>query len=238
MLEQNIRQIQTLIQRLAKSNLLVIDKEISLFLSELATTETFKNIVTECNHNYSFDNDWQKLLSKKEIILPHNKKQRVAFIIGLLYKLDIKNLSSIDMLKTFYGQYADLQIAYNQFCQDIIYPLQEAFIAILKGEPVEIDEEEQSVIPILDKMNEDIQNWLLLLIRHIGQNNNALNDQEEKELYFLIKGFASKLETEDTNLIKLLWIGLKNTLYKYDIGLKEVIEIEKLFSIYGLDMEV
>ncbi len=235
MLEQNINKIKSLVHNLTKANILVLDKEISLFLSALATHQVFKDTITQCNHNYSFSADWQKLLLKKQFILPHNRQQKIAFIIGLLYKLDIKRISSIDMLKTFYPDYTDLQLAYNQFCIDIILPLEEAFIAILKGEPVEIEQptaEEKT--PILDKMNEDIQHWLSLILVTISQNKH--NNHNEKELYFMIKGFSNILESNDINLIKLLWLGLKNTLYKYNLGLNEIDEIEKLFALYGLDM--
>lgn len=240
MLEQNIEKFNQIITRLTKANLLIIDKEIALFLSELVDNDVFRNIITQSNKNYSFDEDFQKFLDQKQITLPHNKNSKIAFTLGLLYKLDIKELSSIDMLKIFYNKdNSDLQTSYTQFCNEILLPFQEAFISLMKGEPVNQDEEQiPSPAPVLDKMNEDIDEWLNLLMERINQNTHKLDEYAEKELDFMIKGFSNNLDGNNNNLTKLLWIGLKNTLYKYNMGYKEIDEIEKLFTIYGLNMEI
>ncbi len=236
MAQNHIIKIQNLTQRLMNSSLLVLDKEISFFLSEIASDKTLKQIVSDSNHNYSFEDDWHKLQQKKEIILPHNKKQKIAYIIGLFYKLDIKELSSIDMLKTFYPHCDNLQSAYDLFSKDIIISLQEAFIALLRGEPIEQEQPQPTYNPILDKMNEDIKHWLALILSSLSAY--SLNEDAEKELTFTLKGFYSILDHNDIDLIKLIWLGLKNTFYKYNIVPREIMEIEKLFATYGLNMEI
>ena len=49
MAEDAIQEFQNLIQRLASANLLVLDKEISHFLSALVSKEEFKDIITTCS---------------------------------------------------------------------------------------------------------------------------------------------------------------------------------------------
>lgn len=237
MVQENIDNLHQLINRLAGSNLLVIDKEISFFLSGIADNIVFREIITDCNKNYFFEEDWQKFLFQKKITLPHNKRDRIAFVIGLLYKLDIKELSSIDLLKTFYSDNSDMQKAYATFYCEIILPFRDAFIAMLKGEPVSSEEVEER-LPVLDKMNEDITEWLNALAERVSQYAHNYDEKSEAEMLFMIKGFSDNLDSGDNVLKKLLWTGLKNTLYKFDIGYKEISEIDKLLALYGLNMEI
>lgn len=238
MILRDIALLQQTVERLIKANLLVLDKEISLFLSQIAENEVFRNIIMESNKNYSFQEDWQKFLFQKKITLPLNKRDRIAFVLGLLYKLDIKEMSSIDMLMTFYAENNDLQASYYKFCDQILYPFQEAFTSLLKGEPVSEDDTSAQPIPVLDKMAEDINEWVQLLIQKVITSSKKLDEKTEKEVHFMIKGFSDNLDSKDYTIIKLLWTGLKNTFHKYNLKYKETEQIEKLFHIYGMNMEI
>ncbi|HHT83239.1 MAG: hypothetical protein ACOYEC_05760 [Christensenellales bacterium] len=237
MAEDAIQEFQNLIQRLASANLLVLDKEISHFLSALVSKEEFKDIITTCSKNYNFEEDWNKIKNKEQFILPHNKRQRVAFIIGLFYKFDINELSIINILTNFYGYNQDLQTAYKQFTDEVTKPLQEAFISLLKGEPVE-GEAVDKPLPVLDKMIEDINEWMNLLASSVTNLEKELPEYAIKEIHFMIEGFTEWLDKKDINALKLIWLGLKNTLIKYNLDCKEISQTEMLFKLYGLDMEI
>lgn len=238
MLQDDIFFIKELTSRLTAAKLLVLDKEISEFLSAVAKNAAITNLLMECNRNYYFDLDWQRFFSQKNFALPSNKRQLVAFVFGLLYKFDIKEISSINTLSAFYPQINDLQKAYQTFCAEVIFPMQEAVIALLKGEPISEDEL-QTQTRTLDKMNEDVSEWINILMGNI-QACDAFSETRygERELFVMLKGLQELLERNQNNLLRPYWQGLKNTFSKYKLDYNEIYEIEKLFKLYGLNTEI
>lgn len=238
MLQDDISFIKDQVYRLAAANLLVLDKEISEFLSAVAKNTAITNLLLECNRNYYFDLDWQRFFAQKNFALPGNKRQLVAFVFGLLYKFDIKEISSINTLSAFYPQINDLQKAYQIFCADVIFPMQAAVTALLKGEP--ISEEDLHIQPrTLDKMNEDVGEWINILMRNIQACDSFSESRYgERELFAMLKGLQELLERNQNTLLRPYWNGLKNTFSKYKLDYNEIFEIEKLFKLYGLNTEI
>lgn len=237
MLDNNIKEIKSSCNRLANSNLLVLDNEISVFLSQIAENENLREIIKESNKNYSFSYDWERFQQQRRIALPSSKRHIIAFAVGLLYKIDVKEISSIDMLTTFYYQTADLQQAFFTFTREILDPMQDAFVSLLKGEPIS-DEDMTNEPVVLDKLYEDVLEWLNIITEKIKNNRAKLESDAEKELLAMIKGFQYILEKNDIYLSRLLWNGTKNTFYKHNINVREIYEIEKLFKLYGINMEI
>ena len=130
-----------------------------------------------------------------------------------------------------------MQTAYKQFTDEVTKPLQEAFISLLKGEPVE-GEAVDKPLPVLDKMIEDINEWMNLLASSVTNLEKELPEYAIKEIHFMIEGFTEWLDKKDINALKLIWLGLKNTLIKYNLDCKEISQTEMLFKLYGLDMEI
>ncbi len=238
MLQDDIALIKELSAKLCAANLLVLDKEISEFLSAVSKNSALTQLLLECNRNYHFDTDWQRFLTQKKFAMPTNKRQLVAFVFGLLFKFDIKEISSINTLSAFYPQINDLQKAYQTFCAEVILPMQEAVTVLLKGEPVFDDE--MAVQPrTLDKMVEDATEWINILLRNIQVCDSfSENRYGERELTILLKGLQELLERNQTTLLRPYWNGLKNTFSKYKLNYNEIYEIEKLFRLYGLNTEI
>lgn len=238
MLQDDILFIKDQVSRLAAAKLLVLDKEISAFLSSAAKNTAITNLLLECNRNYYFDLDWQRFFLQKTFALPSNKRQLVAFVFGLLYKFDIKEISSINTLSAFYPQINDLQKAYQTFCAEVIFPMQEAVIALLKGEPISEDEL-QTQTRTLDKMNEDVSEWINILMGNIQACDGFSESRYgERELLVMLKGLQELLERNQNTLLRPYWQGLKNTFSKYKLDYNEIYEIEKLFKLYGLNTEI
>lgn len=238
MLQDDISFIKEHTSFLTSAKLLVLDKEISEFLSAVAKNAAITNLLMECNRNYYFGIDWQRFFAQKKFALSGNKRQTVAFVFGLLYKFDIKELSSINTLSAFYPQMNDLQKAYQTFCVEVILPTQEAVVALLKGEPTS-DDELSAPARTLDKMNEDVLEWINILMLNIQSCDNfSENRYGERELFAMLKGLQELLERNQNTLLKPYWNGLKNTFSKYKLDYNEIYEIEKLFKLYGLNTEI
>ncbi|MFW5779912.1 MAG: hypothetical protein ACOCWI_00460 [Bacillota bacterium] len=237
MVDNSIKLISNLTDKLMATNLLVLDKDITYFLSQVVDDENLCEIIKECNINYSFYEDWEKAKKLKKIYLPVNKREIVAFVMGLFYKLDTKEISIIELLTEFYPNNSDMHKAYNLFGKEVIVPLKNAFITILQGQPVE-EEKSKNQNPVLDKMIEDIDDWLKMLKQNILSGKYSLDEVCSKEIIFFIKGLQNILDTNDTYLIKLVWRGLISATYKYNVKFKELDRIEKLFRLYGINMEI
>lgn len=237
MTENSIELISNLTDKLMNTNILVLEKDITYFLAQVAEDKNLCEIIKECNINYSFYEDWEKTRKLRKIYLPVNKRNLVAFVIGLFFKLDTKEISIIELLTDFYPNTSDMHKAYNLFGKEVLAPLKEAFITILTGQPID-EEKARDMNPVLDRMIEDINDWLKTLLQRIQGGKYSLGESCEKELVFFIKGLQSTLDSSDTYLIKLIWRGLINTTYKYNTKFKELNEIEKLFKLYGIKMEI
>ncbi|MDD4316106.1 MAG: hypothetical protein PHC84_02970 [Clostridia bacterium] len=238
MLQDDIAFIKGLCSRLSCANLLVLDKEISAFLSAISESPAITTLIMDCNKNYYFSTDWQRFFAQKSFAMPGNKRQIVAFVFGLLYKFDINELSSINTLSSFYAHMNDLQKAYQAFCADVLFPMQDAVIALLKGEPFSDEEMHKDIRP-LDKMNEDVAEWTKIILRNVESCDRFFDNRYgEKELTVMLKGLLELLERNQTPLLKPYWNGMKNTFSKYKLEYNEIYEIEKLFKLYGLDTEI
>ncbi|HHU43813.1 MAG: hypothetical protein QM214_03305 [Bacillota bacterium] len=236
-MEKSIELIVELTNKLMKTNLLVLDKDISYFLSKIAEDKNLCDIIKECNINYSFYDDWEKANKLEKIYLPINKRDTIAFVMGLIYKLDTKEISIIELLTKFFPNTSDMQHAYDLLCKQALVPLRDAFISVLKGECMEEVQSDKKA-PVLDKMVEDISDWLKVLIQNIQSGKYSLGENCEKEILFFAKGLLNCIDLNDTYLIKLVWLGLINTTFKYAVRFKELSQIQKLFKLYGIDMEI
>lgn len=233
---KNIENFQNISNKLINTNFLVFDSEVTSFLKKLTSNEEYLEIIKNCNSKYFFYDDWERFNKIGEIIVHNNKKNFIAFVIGLLYKIDMKEISITNFLTKFYGKNNDMQGLLNTFCKNILIPFQNAFIILLEGKD-SIAEENKEEKQILDKMNEDILIKTKQLYEKI-QKNKKIPQQNKTEILSMLKGFDFVLENKDIFIIKLIWTGLKNTIYINNFHSTQISAIEKLFSLYGINLEL
>ena len=222
------------------SRLIIVDRTIADFLSTVVSTPELMQIVTECVRTTNFDRELNNAMERDNLgmrfRLPHNKRHVIALVTGLLTEFDRKNMSIVDFVTKFYPADAS-HTSYMSFCEEVLRPYADAFRALLIGEDPDESKatvaDERSARPLNDKAKEDADYWLRTLIDAVIAMNDIPEDYR-REAVTMIKGLLYALDLGNPILIKLVWIGLKNTLGLYNLCMRELKEIETILLNYGV----
>lgn len=237
--QQNLVKFNEALNAFYSSRLVIVDKTISDFLKMLANDTSFMEVVAEAAKTTSFKQEYQNSIVNDEkglsFRLPMNKRHVVALVVGLLFEFDRMDISVIEFVRKFYP-YEASHDSYVAFCDSVIRPFGEAFRSLYLGEmedsvvapPVEIENK-----PFNDKAKEEIDYWLNLIMGGMIGDYTYSKD-EQKEGATLIKGMSYVCSLADPLLIKLTWLGLKNTLGNHKSIYRELKEVESILITYGV----
>lgn len=235
-----LEKFNTAIEEFYRSRLILVDRVICSFLQTLAEDKELLAVLADCAETVNYSNEYKKAISKDGIgsyfLLPQGGKQIVTLVTGLLYEFDNKTLSVVDFVTKLFPSESTHE-SYTGFCDRIIRPYAEAFRARLMGEPEAVCETlaEAAPAPLTfpQKAAEDCEYWLHALLDAVTGDNGTAEDKR-REYVTMIKGMLYVLDGRNPLLIKLLWIGLKNTLGTYKPGKRELNEIKLLLFTYGV----
>ncbi len=222
------------------SRLIIVDKTISDFLKMLAQDNGYMAIVADSARTSDFKQEFQKAIVNDEnglsFRLPMNPRHVITLVVGLLFEFDRKDISVIEFVRKFYPSEASHD-SYLAFCDGIIKPFGEAFKAVYLG--LEENEHASTSIadleekPFNDKAKDECDYWLNLIMGGVLEDS-SFTKSEQKDAVTLIKGMSYVTEMANPILIKLTWIGLKNTLGTRKSIYRELKEIETILINYGV----
>ncbi|HOL61395.1 MAG TPA: hypothetical protein PLS05_05920 [Clostridia bacterium] len=239
-IESAVKKLNEGIDEFYRSRLILVDRVIAAFLQTLAGDSVLMATLQECASSVNYANEYKKAISKDGIgsyfLLPQGSKQIITLVTGLLYEFDNKTLSIVDFVTKFFPAETSHE-SYVSFCDRVIRPYGEAFSRMLKGEPDAVTETLAEAAPqpltFPDKAKEDCEFWLKALLDVVTGDNSAPEDKR-REYFTMIKGMMYVLDGRNPLLIKLLWIGLKNTLSGYKPSKRELDEIKLVLFTYGV----
>ncbi|MBQ8178536.1 MAG: hypothetical protein IJ033_05005 [Clostridia bacterium] len=222
------------------SRLIIVDKTISDFLKMLAQDNGYMQIVADSARTSSFKQEFQKAIVNDEnglsFRLPMNRRHLITLVVGLLFEFDRKDISVIEFVRKFYPMEASHD-SYMAFCDNIIKPFGEAFKALYLGheedEHASVTVADMEEKPFNDKAKEECDYWLNLIMGGMLEDS-SFTKQEQKDALTMIKGMSYVTELANPLLIKLVWIGLKNTLGHRKSIYRELKEIETILINYGV----
>lgn len=238
--EAAINKFNSAVEEFYRSRLILVDRVITGFLRSIAEEPELMDVLNDAAATASYANEYKKAVSKDGIgsyfLLPQGGKQIITLVTGLLYEFDNKTLSIVDFVTKFFPS-DSAHDSYSNFCGRVITPYAEAFRRRLIGEPETVSEALAEPRPtpaaFPDKAKEDCEYWLnALLDAVIGDNSTA--EDKRREYVTMIKGMLYVLDSRNPLLIKLLWLGLKNTLGAYRPGKRELNEIKTVLFTYGV----
>lgn len=236
----SLEKLNNAIEDFYRSRLILADRVIADFLKTVAADDALISVVSEAAGAAGYAAEYKKAITKDGIssffLLPTGAKQIITLVTGLLYEFDNNTLSIIDFVTKFFPSDTANE-AYTSFCNRIIKPYAEAFKARLVGEPDAVYQAMADATPKLqalpDKAKEDCNYWLGALLDSVTGDNGTPEDKR-REFVIMIKGMMYVLDSHNPILIKLLWIGLKNTLGAYKPGKRELQELKSLLHTYGV----
>lgn len=234
-----VKSFQDAVNEFYTSRLIIVEKSIKKLLELIVSTPPLYRTVSECAATVNYPAEFKKAASRDGVggkfTLPVNRRHVVALVTGLLYEFDNKTLSIVDFVTGYFTAETTHQ-SYLRFCDSVIKPYADAFLCLIEGEPREISEAlagELALIPFPDKAKEDVDFWLRSLLDTVIGDNTAEEDAR-REYVTMIKGLLYVLDTRNPMLIKIVWIGLKNTLASKKAYFRELKEIEMILKTYGV----
>ncbi len=238
--QQNLTKFNDSLNAFFLSRLVIVDKTISDFLKMLVNEPSFMELVKESARTTSFKQEYQNSIVNDEnglsFKLPMNKRHIVALVVGLLFEFDKMDISVIDFVRKFYPR-EQSHDSYLAFCDGVIRPFGEAFRSLYLGEVDDNLPSSESIVvenkPFNEKAKEEIDYWLNLIMGGMIGDYTYSKD-EQKELRTLIQGMSYVCSLADPLLIKLTWIGLKNTLGNHKSIYRELKEVESILITYGV----
>lgn len=224
----SIAVLDNAIIEMMQTQVILADKGVKNVLKALSASEDYCRTIKECVKGFDFDREFCRYFEEEHSI-PNNSHVLIALITGILYKIDSGKINILDLLKTAYPD-MDTTKSYTLFLKDYIIPFVDAINLAAFGHPY--DDVKLPKAGTYDKMKEEIS-WAVnrIIKERLSDNESDMND----ELFTMLNGLSHSINFCDNQIIKVAYIGLKNTLIRYSINLgEELLNIKNILSIYGV----
>ncbi len=224
-----------------QSTIITADIAIGNYLSAITSVPQLYAVMAEVNEDFNYKTECARAVvhndKGKQFILPPNKKKIIALVNRLMYDFIRNRDSIVDFVLTYFRAESN-QASYGLFLNNIVRPYADAYVEYLSNvETIAIQEvildEQAPITGFSDTAIADVTAYLQAINEQIHLSSD-FTDNTRVELTTLIQGTIYVLESRNAVLMKTAYIGLKNTLILYRIGLRELREIEKLFVSYGV----
>lgn len=226
------------IKNLRKASIITADTAISNLLGAITGIPQLFDVLKECNRDFDFKSSLRNAVNADLVggfVLPIGKRQTVALVTGILLNFDRHELPIVDFIMTRFPA-ENHQTSYIRFIQEVIDPYEKAFLECMSKGAVAIDEAvSDEVAPVTrfpDNAQEDVAFYLRALRDDIAGAN--LNDAARAELATVLGGMEYILETKNPLLIKVGFIGLKNSVILYGVSSRQVTGIEEVLKLFGI----
>lgn len=218
------------------SRLIIIDKQISELLQILVSKEEYLKIVVESAEAYDYSIELKNATSSETTLMftmPHSRRKIVSLVTGLLYEFDNKTKNVVDFITSFYPA-ETTHASYIKFLDNIISPFAHAFTMLITTENDVLEVVADKPIQNLNDLAKEQCGYWLTQLSDTLLANNKIDEQTRDDALELIRGLYYVLELQDANLIKYVWIGLKNVLREDKSCVREMQEINSMLFNFGL----
>lgn len=227
------------IKALHSASLITADSAISNLLNTLTSIPQLFDVLKECNRDFDFKSGFHIATNTDgsgKLVLPIGKRQTVALVTGILFGFDRHELSIVDFIMSRFPA-ANHTASYLRFLQEVIDPYEKAFLECLTKGAVAIDEAvSDEVAPVTrfpDNAQEDVEVYLNELRSEIALMN-SVSDAERAELSTVVNGMEYIVESKNPLLIKIGFLGLKNSFALYGAVPRQIAGIEEVLKLFGV----
>lgn len=238
---------------LISAGYILADKKISNLLKCIVTNGEIVELMEECLTDFNYEVEFLKARSQCQITgnsnrfrlnLPAEKKKFVAFVLCMLSEFDsgTKDLHRF-LLDYYFVDDGSMFSCYNEFCQSVIKPFKRYVEVLIRDMDDDVDRSEASEraekyfsaepLELTSAMIEE----LMLVIQELTQkiaSEASLNLTKKQEMMSITEGLSNAIITKDARLIKILWIGFKNTFKQVKAAQKVLNTLEEKLTSYWI----
>ncbi len=241
----------------AAAKFILGEKKISELLQVIAGSKKLFAIMADATQNFDFAAELKKAVNGKEFVLPTGRKKQIALVFGLLYAFDTKKLDLQVFIHNHFesenvndefarfgsviiGNFrANVSDEYRAVPEPAHEPEPEPKPAPQEEKPVR-DEEKNFLEFDFFSQSENSENAdfdkiqassLLVCIREIigiVARDPELMPTEREELMLVCEAFEKAVEYGSRETVKIMYIGLKNTIAVSSATRKLEIQTENL----------
>lgn len=235
-------------EELEKSKFILSERKISGVLKCIVGTPELFGLIKECLTGFDFEAEFRvaqmpnqsDYSNRYSLRMPADKKKLIAFTFCLLADFDSKRRDLHQFLQDYFFEDGSIYEAYKKFVFSVIKPFRKTVESLFKAEETENDEVTEAE-KFFDGENIAIDNMvvedLISKIQDISTAltaDDALNHSEKREMIDITEGLGNAIITRETRLIKLLWIGFKNTMKGYKTLSSKISDIETKLKEYRI----
>lgn len=233
---------------LEKGKFILSESKIRGVLKCIAATPELLGLIKECLTGFDFDAELkaakqpvvQEYSNRYSLRPPADKKKFIAFVFCLLAEFDDGKRDLNKFLQEYFYEDGSVFEAYKKFIFTLIKPFRKTVESLFKEEDAE-SEEVAEAEKYFDGDNTAIDNMmiedLIAKIQDVSTaltSDDALNLVEKREMIDITEGLGNAIITREARLIKLLWIGFKNTIKSYKALVSKLGELEARLKEYRI----
>ena len=219
----------------AAAKFILAEKKISELLQIIAGSKKLFNIMADATQNFDFAAELKKAVNGREFVLPTGRKKQIAIVFSLLYAFDSKKLDLQEFIHNHFES-ENVNDEFARFASVILGNFRanvcDEFRAVPEPQPAPEPEEEKPV-------REEEKNFfefnffsqgaenesgdfdkiqassLLVSVREIigiVARDPELMPTEREELMLVCEAFEKAVEYGSRETVKIMYIGLKNTI--------------------------
>lgn len=184
---------------------ILADIKISTILKTISADQKISNIVSSCLDSFEFETLFYSSIKNNDgeffISLPNDNKQVIAFVYGLLYRLNNKTINFNDFISQYFATNENSSKEYDKFAYAIIMPFKQAINNIYSKRHVIVESDDYQ-----NNYYNKIKIQLRLIMENI--NNYKLKINEKEEFTMLLNSLYIASDKNDKKLVFSLMIGL------------------------------
>ncbi len=226
---------------MASTSFLLADGKISQLLKTVAGSTKLYDFFTESAKGFDFEKVFEDSSvpyaeNRYLLKLPKGKKEFASFVLALLLKFDTREIDLHQFLDYFFYSQEGISDSYAQFTREVIIEFKKVVLGTLKENFPEIssgrtggsgdgEELDAGQIELLFEETARLK---------LSVKGSRLKEREKEEVCSVLDGFAHSVSTKNKNLIKVMWISLRNTFKAYNM-VSDCERMEKALSSAGIN---
>lgn len=236
--DEEFRLFDKAIQLAVDSNVLMIGEAFERLLKLIAYNHDLRACVSDCYRTINYEKTLKKCLVVKDgkyiFVLPNSKKGIVGFVTKLIFEF----VKTTQIIENVLDQlYPDLnkQLAYAEFCKDVLTPYRLALREIfLYNEGVSQEESDDELPTTISTAAANEVYAIARVMRSELDGDNRLNQTLRGELCELLDNFCGTLERDNPKQLRSYWLGVKLAFVNNKKSNANLDKIEEVLNRYSL----
>jgi len=235
-----LREFNYLCNEICEAKYIFSNIKIKELLQYVASNEKLLSIIAECTKGYDFASclEHSKVLdlygiNRKSIKMPTLPREALAFTFSILVAFDNKSIDSHKFINEFFYADGSSFESYKRFCLIVIGTLKRSMEAMFIASTTEVEKGMKARFLVASQVDTIVDQCREIV--KIIEDSTTISTQVKSEMIEITEGFANVLLSRSDDVIRILWIGLKNTLKQEEKVVPNLLVIDRTLSDVGIN---